>query len=193
MTDTQLMEELKSGNNKILEKIYHENRSSFINWILKNSTYDTEVAVELYQKAFIILYLNVKNEKLIELNSTLKTYLLAIAKNLLKELNRSEKKNNLRLDDEVLNELNKVQVDNNILEKYNNSHNKEIVRSLLEEIGDPCKTLLTLIFIQNYATDAVVEAMNYSDERVVRKRKSLCLSRMRDMISSNLKFKSLFE
>ena len=187
------MEELKSGNNKILEKIYHENRSSFINWILKNSTYDTEVAVELYQKAFIILYLNVKNEKLIELNSSLKTYLYAIAKNLLKELGRTEKKNNLSLDDEVLNELNKVQVDNNILEKYNNSHNKEIVRSLLEEIGDPCKTLLTLIFIQNYATDAVVEAMNYSDERVVRKRKSLCLSRMRDMISSNLKFKSLFE
>ncbi len=186
------MEEIKSDNDRILEKIYHENRSSFINWILKYSSYDTEEAVELYQKAFIILYLNIKNEKLIELNSSLKTYLYAIAKNLLKELNRS-KKNNLSLDDDMLNELNKVQVDNNILEKYDNKHHKEIVRTLLEEIGDPCKTLLTLIFIQNYATEAVVEAMKYSDERVVRKRKSLCLKRMRDIVSGNVMYKFLFD
>jgi RNA polymerase sigma factor (sigma-70 family) len=192
MTDTRLMEDIKSDNNRILEKIYHENRSSFINWILKYSSYDTEEAVELYQKAFIILYLNIKNEKLIELNSSLKTYLYAIAKNLLKELSRS-KKNNLSLDDDMLNELNKVQVDNNILEKYENSHHKEIVRTLLEEIGDPCKTLLTLIFIQNYATEAVAEAMKYSDERVVRKRKSLCLRRMRDIISGNVIYKFLFD
>lgn len=192
MTDIQLMEEIKSGNNKALEKIYHENRASFINWILKNSTYDTEVAVELYQKAFIILYLNIKNEKLVELSSTLKTYLHAIAKNLLKELGRSEK-NNLSLDDEMLNELNRIQVDNNILEKYQNDHHKEIVNTLLDEIGDPCKTLLTLIFINNYASDAVAQAMQYSDERVVRKRKSLCLRRMREMISTNVRFKSLFE
>lgn len=192
MTDSRLMEDIKSDNNRILEKIYHENRSSFINWILKYSSYDTEEAVELYQKAFIILYLNIKNEKLIELNSSLKTYLYAIAKNLLKELSRS-KKNNLSLDDDMLNELNKVQVDNNILEKYENSHHKEIVRTLLEEIGDPCKTLLTLIFIQNYATEAVAEAMKYSDERVVRKRKSLCLRRMRDIISGNVIYKFLFD
>jgi RNA polymerase sigma factor (sigma-70 family) len=192
MTDTQLMDEIKSGNNRTLEKIYHENRSAFINWIVKNSTYGNEVAVELYQKAFVILYLNVRNEKLIELNSSLKTYLLAIAKNLLRELNRAGK-NNADLSEEVLNELNNIQVENNVLEKYQNSHYKEIVRVLLEEIGDPCKTLLTLIFIQNYAADAVAEAMNYSDERVVRKRKSLCLRRMRDLVSGNTRYKSLFD
>jgi hypothetical protein len=67
------------------------------------------------------------------------------------------------------------------------------VKKLLVEIGEPCKTLLTLIFIHNYSNDAVVEEMNYSDERVVRKRKSLCLKRMREIVAGKKDSDLLFD
>jgi len=75
------------------------------------------------------------------------------------------------------------QVDSNILDDYQDTHQKELVRHLLNEIGDPCKKLLELMFIQGYSAEAVVREMNYSDERVVRKRKSLCLKKLREMVA----------
>jgi hypothetical protein len=42
---------------------------------------------------------------------------------------------------------------------------------------------LKLVFIDGYSTEAVVREMNYSDERVVRKRKSLCLKKMREIVN----------
>jgi hypothetical protein len=39
------------------------------------------------------------------------------------------------------------------------------------------------MFIKGYSAEAVVREMNYSDERVVRKRKSLCLKKMREMVA----------
>jgi DNA-directed RNA polymerase specialized sigma24 family protein len=74
-------------------------------------------------------------------------------------------------------------VDANILSDYEDTHQKELVRHLLNDIGDPCKTLLELMFIKGYSAEAVVREMNYSDERVVRKRKSLCLKKMREMVA----------
>jgi DNA-directed RNA polymerase specialized sigma24 family protein len=76
-----------------------------------------------------------------------------------------------------------AEVDANVLESYENTHQKELVRKLLAEIGNPCSTLLELMFIKGYSAEAVVREMNYSDERVVRKRKSLCLKKMREMVA----------
>jgi hypothetical protein len=84
-------------------------------------------------------------------------------------------------------------VDSNILDDYQHEHQRELVKKLLAEIGEPCKTLLTLIFIHNYSNDAVVEEMNYSDERVVRKRKSLCLKRMREIVAGKKDSDLLFD
>jgi len=39
----------------------------------------------------------------------------------------------------------------------------------------------------------VVEEMNYSDERVVRKRKSLCLKRMREIVAGKKDSDLLFD
>jgi hypothetical protein len=44
---------------------------------------------------------------------------------------------------------------------------------------------MELIFIRGYSADAVVDEMGYSDERVVRKRKSLCLKQMRELLTKN--------
>jgi DNA-directed RNA polymerase specialized sigma24 family protein len=72
-----------------------------------------------------------------------------------------------------------------LLDAETHVHQRELVRKILNKIGDPCKTLMELIFIRGYSADAVVDEMGYSDERVVRKRKSLCLKQMRELLTKN--------
>ena len=91
----------------------------------------------------------------------------------------------LSLDNEELRILEKEDggVEYNILDAYNNAHLKSVVQELLEKVGDPCQTLLKLAFLKGYSTEAIVDEMGYSDERVVRKRKSLCIKKLREKYS----------
>jgi RNA polymerase sigma factor (sigma-70 family) len=129
----------------------------------------------------------VQKGKLTKLTSSVKTYLFSIGKNLFREKFRDKHNKLVNLDDVSNTSIVQETVDNSVLDAYHNNHQKMLVKKLLAEIGDPCKTLLQLIFIQNYSVDAVVETMNYSDDRVVRKRKSLCLKKMREMVAERKK------
>jgi RNA polymerase sigma factor (sigma-70 family) len=126
--------------------------------------------------------MNVRDGKLTELTSSVKTYIFSIGKNLFREKFRSKHNNTVNLDD-VSNTTAVRQVDSDILDDYQDEHQKELVRQLLVQIGDPCQTLLELMFIKGYSAEAVVYEMGYSDERVVRKRKSLCLKKLREMVA----------
>jgi RNA polymerase sigma factor (sigma-70 family) len=178
-----VIEAIKRGDNKVLEKLYNDNRQPFMVWVYQLYQCTEEDAVEIYQKAYTILYMNVRDGKLTELTSSVKTYLFSIGKNLVREKFRSKHNKTVNLDDVSNTNAVQGQVDSGILDTYQQEHQKNIVRELLEEIGDPCRTLLKLMFIEGYSSEAVVHAMDYSDERVVRKRKSLCLKKLREMVA----------
>lgn len=183
-TDADVLQSIRGGNSKLLEKLYDENRKPFLIWAIQLYHCDEEDAIEIYQKAFTIFYFNVKNGKLTDLTSSLKTYLFSIGKNLFREKFRDKHQKVLNIDDVANTSALDHNVDTNILDRYQKEHQKEVVRALLDQIGDPCKKLLELMFIKGYAPDAVVDEMGYSDERVVRKRKSLCLKKLREMVGS---------
>lgn len=181
--DNQILEAIKRGDSKILERLYDENRQPFLVWASQLYQCDQEDAIEIYQKAYTILYLNVRNEKLTTLTSSIKTYLFSIGKNLFREKFRDKHNRLVNIEDVSNTNTINNQLDSNVLDRYQDEHQKELVRHLLKEIGDPCKKLLELMFIQGYSAEAVVREMNYSDERVVRKRKSLCLKKLREMVA----------
>lgn len=178
-----VIEAIKRGDNKVLERLYNDNRQPFMVWVYQLYQCTEEDAVEIYQKAYTILYMNVRDGKLTELTSSVKTYLFSIGKNLVREKFRSKHNRTVNLDDVSNTNAVQGQVDSGILDSYQEEHQKNMVQELLNEIGDPCQTLLKLMFIEGYSSEAVVHAMGYSDERVVRKRKSLCLKKLREMVA----------
>lgn len=181
--DNQILESIKLGEPKVLEKLYDDIRQPFLVWASQLYQCETEDAVEIYQKAYTILYMNVRNGKLTSLTSSVKTYLFSIGKNLFREKFRNKHNRLVNIDDVSNTTSFNAEVDAHVLDAYESTHQKELVRKLLAEIGDPCSTLLELMFIKGYSAEAVVREMNYSDERVVRKRKSLCLKKMREMVA----------
>ena len=75
---TSLLELIKKGDPKTLKKLYDENRKPFIGWANQFYQADEEDAIEIFQKAFTIFYFNVKDAKLVELTSSVKTYLYSM-------------------------------------------------------------------------------------------------------------------
>lgn len=178
----RLLHQIKSGDPKLMQRLYNDQRGPFVTWAVQQYRCDEEDAVDIFQRSFTLLYLNIRNDKLTVLTSSLKTYLFSIGKNLFRETFRDKHRQTVTLEDNT--EV-REKLDTNILDEYHQSHQKEVVRKLLSRIGEPCKTLLELMFIHGYSTEAVVEEMGYSDERVVRKRKCLCLKKMREMLKEH--------
>ena len=109
--------------------------------------------------------------------------MFSIGKNLFREKFRNKHNRLVNIDDVSNTTSFNAEVDAHVFDAYESTYQKEIVRTLLVEIGHPCSTLLELMFVKGYSAEAVVREMNYSDERVVRKRKSLCLKKMREMVA----------
>ena len=125
----------------------------------------------------VIFHRNVKNNKLIPpLKSTLKTYLFGIGKLLyLKKGGTSETWEEEIPDQAVMPEI----------EKQSDQEAKAVlVGRLLDRIGEPCKELLTLVYIEENVMEAVAAKMGFPSEGAARKRKFDCLQKLRAMISS---------
>lgn len=174
-----LLDKIRNNEPATMKSLYHDHREAFVVWSCNRYQCSDDDALEIYQRAFSIMYFNARSGKLTELTSTLKTYLFSIGKNLFREKFRDKHNQVVHLEDHQ-NHI-EQDIDTSIMDAYQNEYQKILVRKLLNEIGDPCRTLLELMFIKGYSTEAVVREMGYSDERVVRKRKSLCLKQLRKM------------
>lgn len=174
----QLLDDFLKADERALNRLYNEFRPSFIGWLRKQYDIGEEEGAEIYQKSFTILYYNIKDGKLTELRSSLKTYFFGIGRNVVREKFKDKFKDFDDIDDVQLPDS----LDTSIMDAYHQEEVGQTVRSLLEKIGYPCKDVLTLAFFKNYSNQVIAEEMNYKDAAGVRKRKSVCLKQLRQML-----------
>jgi RNA polymerase sigma-70 factor (ECF subfamily) len=175
----KLLAQVKIGERKFLRKLYEEHRNAFGIWISRNYHCDEDMIADIYQQAFTTFYYNVKEGKLTNLTSSLKTYLFAIGRNLIRDHFKIATRRK-----EIMEVAVDIQhVDNEIISRYEHSALKETVKVLLGRIGEPCKTVLELFYLKGYALDVIASEMNYKSENIVSKRKFICLKQMRDLHS----------
>jgi RNA polymerase sigma-70 factor (ECF subfamily) len=181
-TGTTVIDEIKRGNQKYLQELYNQYRTAFAHWTTKHYKVDDEVAGEIYQQAFIAFYYNIKEGKLTQLNSSIKTYLFAIGKNLMREHFKSSKKFVEPLDVAIAPD----EVDEGIMAKYENAEMQETIKNLLDTIGEPCKTVIELYYFKQYAMDAIATHLNYKTEQIAAKRKFICLKQLRSLLKGSV-------
>jgi DNA-directed RNA polymerase specialized sigma24 family protein len=57
-----------------------------------------------------------------------------------------------------------------------------MLESALQELGEPCKTLLTLSYYKNYSTDEIASALNYKSTDSAKTQKYKCLVRLKKIV-----------
>lgn len=168
------LQKLQEGEDLAWKSFYEEMRSPFRLFFMKKASLDPDEAGQLFHDTMIIFHRNVLRRKLTSpLQSSLKTYLFGIGKNVLRKEGRGG-------DWEA--EIPEVSIEASIESAHERAAKAELVRSLLKKIGDSCRQLLELVYLKGYVMEAVARELNIANEGTVRKRKFDCLKKMRQLM-----------
>ena len=171
----QWVSDLKIGNNDWFDELYKDNRTIFLQWIERNHKLSNDDALDIYQNAMIVLFENVKHNKISRLESSVTTYIFGIAKNLIYKYHR---KNELINRHEVrLNEhYNYIALDVKEAEAY-----QPKVISKLEGMKEPCKSLLRLFYVDGLKLSMITNELGYATVDVAKTQKSRCLKKLKEI------------
>jgi len=180
MNNNDVIHKIKSGDKAALEEVYIKYRPEFIGWMTSVHKVSLGDAKELYQQSVLVLYENIVNGKLMEMNSNIKTYLYAVGKNKFSELKRHWNRNVAEMDDTMpdhsaFEEAERMDLLVNFSEKA------------LALLGNPCKELLELYYYHRKSMVEIAEILGYKGEASARNQKYKCLLRLKDIFQEELK------
>jgi RNA polymerase sigma factor (sigma-70 family) len=174
--DEQILEQIKNGDQKVVRRIYEKNRLSFRLFIMRYYGANEQDAQDVYPEAFTKFYYNIVDEKLQPpLKSSLKTYLFSIGKHVFHKRYFSKYNKSVELKEEVDDSY----INPAVLDMYENESDTLLVSRLLDKVGDSCRKILTLMFIQGYDSESVQSELGLPTPGAVRKRKFDCLKKIR--------------
>ncbi len=174
------IQKIKTNENEALKEIYMLCREDCLVWLQKDFGCTQDDALDIFQMSVIILYDNVMKGKLTTISSNIKTYLFGIAKNKALELCRDKK--NIATDDISL-IVNYVVQDNeeNLLE-----HQISTALIALDQLGDPCKSVLQLYYYHDKSMEEITEKMGYKNVDTTKNQKYKCLKRLQNIYSGHI-------
>lgn len=175
ISDQELIIGIKDGDSRAISRLYKTHFPSILHMVVTNSGSEDE-AKDIFQDAVMVLYDKLTQGNF-ELNSKLNTFLYAVSRRLwLKELsNRGSSARSTDISD--LEDILKVEDD---IEKH------EIIESnfaqmgmALDQLGEPCKTLLNNFYIGNMSMQEIKEKFGYTSTDNAKTQKYKCLQRLK--------------
>lgn len=175
--DEQRLSRLATGDNREWKIWYDDMRSPFRAFFMRHSALGPEDVTALYHETMVVFHRNVTTGKLTPpLQSSLRTYLFGIGKLVYKKSHAAA----VNWDDDI--------PDMPVLPEVEDRAEREaqaaLVRRLLDRIGEPCREILTLVYIKGYAMESVATEMGIASEGAARKRKFDCLQKLRDWMKT---------
>jgi RNA polymerase sigma factor (sigma-70 family) len=173
-TDSQFIDGLRSGNNEILSALYKKYYNIVLKFIVNNSG-SQEAAQDIYQETVIVLYENAQKPGF-DLNCQLQTYIYSVAKRLwLKQLKKNGK--TFLFKEEEENEVADVSED---LSRHEEKESDiERMNKSLQELGEPCATLMKDFYVLKLNMDEIAEKFGYTNADNAKNQKYKCLQRLK--------------
>jgi len=152
-----------------VEFIYNKNKQMIFSLGKKYGSGD-EIE-DIYQEAMLVL-VNTLYEK--KLNCKMSTFLYSVARNIvLKKLRNKPILENVE---------NLVEV-NDEIEDYNKYEQKrKTLQSALERIGERCKSILTLFYIETLSMENIANKLGYTNSENAKNQKYKCMKKLRKEI-----------
>lgn len=176
MFDQNVIARIRNGDEQKLADIYRAYRNDFIYWAVRNYGILEETARDVYQMAVVIFYENIRNGKLTHLQSSVKTYLFAIGKNkIMEELVAQRRAQQLQEN------FRYEPLPGDTIEDKEDLY--KILEVALQELGEPCRTVLDMYYYKNYGIEEIAQAMNYKGNDSAKTQKYKCLMRLKKIFA----------
>ncbi len=178
--DDAWLVQIKAENETAAYEAYKACRMACVS-VLRRYGLDQDTAQDLYQEAFTIMVMKVRRGKLAPpMTSSLSTYVTGIGKRLMLK-HRDRMRRDVKIDHlENLPEDGAIEVDR-ILTVLEQEDSARLVATMLSQLGDRCRQLLQLIFLDEQDHKEVMEQMDFPSAGALRKKKFDCLKHLRSI------------
>lgn len=177
-TDSEVILGILNNSEIALKRLYVAYFPMVLQLIINNNGNEDD-AKDIYQEAIIVLYNKVKAGDF-ELSSKLKTYIYSICRRLwlkrLTQLNRYG--GDVRDFEEFL--------PGSDVEENDEEHNDKDIQfkkmeSALQQLGEPCKTIMEDFYIKNRSMQDICEKFGYTNADNAKTQKYKCLQRLKKL------------
>jgi RNA polymerase sigma factor (sigma-70 family) len=191
---TELLLELQQADiNKPVRFLYENYFEGIVAQVCANGG-TREDGADIFQEAVIILVDKVKTGSF-RGESSIKTFLTAVAKNTWLMEMRTRNRRNVREIKYMKSAETIVEISDRISSKPTN----ESLNRVFNEIGETCKGILMGVYYKNKSMRELLNEFNYENEQVLRNKKSKCMKKLKNLLITNkellqnLKNLSLYE
>ncbi|WKN41601.1 RNA polymerase sigma factor [Tunicatimonas pelagia] len=187
--DQDIIEAINHSKNldPVIRHLYHTNFDSVASYIRANSGND-EDAEDFFQEA-IVVFINIVRKGNFRGDSSIKTFLYSIARNLWRnELKRQNRV--LMRETNYYEQTEKEEQD--IQESIGEHEVKDQLLHLLEKLGDNCKKILLLFYYENLPMKEIFQHMGYETEQVARNMKYRCMNKLKGLLNEHPEMKQSF-
>jgi RNA polymerase sigma factor (sigma-70 family) len=176
-----LVQPIKDDNRLVIKELYNQLRPQFMAWFTRHYYCRTEDVEDAYQRSFNIFYFNVRDDKITMLDTKANTYLFSIGKNIILKVLNKEPRLTKSTDETLEMDMGTVDIDFDFDETYR----KEIILRMLNQIDEICRNVLILSFYKNFAMESIASEMNFKSQSVAKKKKHLCLKKLKDLVDKH--------
>lgn len=162
-----------------IKKLYKENFEIVVASICNNGG-NRDDGADVFQEALVLLIEKVRTGQF-RGESSLNTYLFAIAKNLWLHALRTKGRRSKREKEFVMNEPIAIEPDKG--QRFNGA-DKDLSH-VMEQIGSSCKKILNGFYYEKKSMRELLAEFDYENEQVLRNRKSKCMKSLKHLIVSN--------
>jgi RNA polymerase sigma factor (sigma-70 family) len=180
-TDEAIMEGIRNDDDRALAHLYKQHFPMISHFIINNSGTDDE-AKDIYQEGVIVFYEKIRGNSL-ELSCQIKTYLYSVCRRLwLKRLAEKGRYAN-RIEDSE----NYLSLEEDVPQHEENERQFGVMAEALDQLGEPCRTLLEDFYIRAQGMQDIVEKFGYTNTDTAKNQKYKCLQRLKKLFFTSYK------
>ncbi|MEO1053145.1 MAG: sigma-70 family RNA polymerase sigma factor [Bacteroidota bacterium] len=169
LEDQRLLKDLKSGGKEghsAIKIIYKRNYEKVRGIILQRGGNEDE-AKDVFQEAMIVFHRKVTNEQF-RADSSIDTYIIAIARNLWHQIFRKPAYNlETELGEEVGNMS--IDVDWDIISK------EKVIRAIIEDLPSDCQKIIKHFYYENQSLEVIQRNFNLGSVQAAKNKKYRCM------------------
>jgi RNA polymerase sigma factor (sigma-70 family) len=183
-SEQHVLAEIAAGDRTATEQIYRQHYHIVNGWLMKNGG-DSADAADLFQEAMVVLFGKAQDPGFI-LTCSIGTYLFAVCKHLwykkLQQQGRGPKilHSNIGTEDDDIG----VAYEDDVKMHHEREAHYELLNNALEQIGEPCRSLLKAYYNDDKNMQEIAAAFGYTNPDNAKNQKYKCLTRLRKIFYS---------
>ena len=158
-----------------------------------------EDAADIFQEAVLILIEKIKTGKF-RLESSVKTFLVGIARNLWLFEKRTRERRSSREMHYTISENSHVDTEDlDIADRVFSKSNTDAIQTMFRQVGEICSKILIGFYYENSSMKNLLQRFHFDNEQVLRNRKAKCMKKLKKILTEQpellqqLKMLSVYE